>query len=62
MTFSARSVTYEVAIAAWGPDLGTRLNSPNLPASDTLKVFVYRFAKEASAASFCESIITNQDG
>jgi hypothetical protein len=62
MTFSARSVTYEVAIAAWGPDMGTRPTGPNVPTSDTLKVFVYRFAKEASATAFCESIMSNQDG
>jgi hypothetical protein len=62
MTFSARSVTYEVAIAAWGPDNGARSNNPNLPTSDTVKVFIYRFAKEASAASFCEALMSNQDG
>jgi hypothetical protein len=62
MTFSARSVTYEVAIAAWGPDYGTRFNNSNLSTSDTVRVFTYRFAKEASATSFCEALMLNQEG
>jgi hypothetical protein len=62
MTFAARSVTYEVSIAAWGPDNGARFNSPNPATSDTVRLFIYRFAKESSAEAFCEALMANQEG
>jgi hypothetical protein len=78
MTFVARNVDYEVAISTWGPDVEIRSSGNASPIAEAAKanpirlanegsvasvrVYLYRFANEASAASFCDAVISNQDG
>jgi hypothetical protein len=78
MTFAARSVNYDVAIATLGPDIEIRSSGATVSTADaskansyrlsnegsaaSVKVYLYRFAKEANAMSFCDAVISNQDG
>lgn len=78
LTFAPRSAGFDVAISTWVPDGAARAGGGGSPAQDgqrtsgyhtsgdtgagAARTYTYRFTNEATAATFCEALISNQGG
>jgi hypothetical protein len=62
MTYVARTTAFDVTIVTWGADFGPNPEDGRAAATDDTRSFFYRFAKESNAESFCDAILSSQDG
>ncbi|HEY5079646.1 MAG TPA: hypothetical protein VII43_07345 [Opitutaceae bacterium] len=62
LTFVARSSAYDVVIATSNPDNEAHAADARSVVTYGTKSYFYRFSSGSAATSFCEAILSSQDG
>jgi hypothetical protein len=62
LTFVGHAAAYDVAIVTLNPVGDVRAGEGRVVLPDAVRAYFYRFSSEAVAASFCEAVLSNQDG
>jgi hypothetical protein len=62
LTYVGHASDYDVAIDTLNPDNGVRAGEGRFVQPDAVRSYFYRFSSEAVAASFCEAVLSSQDG